>query len=239
MAYSDIPAAYQPKAVRHLAGTIATALTQMATANRPRADKEATINEYIAAKDQGQEGTANDLMRIVIERSSDSAHINKAKYMLQTARAVFHSEIIEMGDQARNAGERQAAIDLGLLYYVHHPQTFLASLDTIARPDQKDVVRATRLLKTPGIARYNYYRELPAPAALATIGVVNALTFIDQIYANGLNPQAVPYYLSIAAAWNQIGNHLAGPQTPVPAKTKTGPDNWPPPWLEFIEDLDF
>ena len=148
------------------------------------------------------------------------------------------------------AAECQAAIDLGLEYFVQRPRLLLNSLDTIVRPDQQDIDRVAHLLSIPLIARAQYLRHLPAPAALSVHGVVNALHFVEQIHADPRqNRELIPYYLSIAAAWNQIGKQLAepetGPKRPAEseaaiAKAKaasSGP--WPPPWLEFLTDADF
>ena len=118
MAYADLPERYQPPAVRLRAAGIAAALTNLATADRPRSEKESAIGQFIANQDQGQDGSVNDLMRTVIELGGDEGQVNKARYMIETARRVFQSEIYQLADEIQYAAERQAAIDLGLEYRV-------------------------------------------------------------------------------------------------------------------------
>ncbi len=93
------------------------------------------------------------------------------------------------------------------------------------------------------MTRANQFIALPAPAALAAIGTVNALAFALNIATEQPADQAaIPYYLDIAAAWNDIGRQLAAQSsggTPAPTTTETGePAAWPPPWLDFLENIE-
>ena len=147
------------------------------------------------------------------------------------------SEVPDPDQQSQDAAYRHAATDLGLEYFVRNPRTFLESLSTTTHPDQQDLNRIGHLLRVRAIARADYFKALPAPAALAAIGTVNALTFALKIEAEHTADRAtIPYYLSIAAAWNHIGQQLnadSTPETPVP----TAGDTALPPWLNFLKDL--
>lgn len=136
-----------------------------------------------------------------------------------------------------DAAYRHAATDLGLEYFVRNPRIFLESLSTTTHPDQQDLNRIGHLLRVRSIARADYFKALPAPAALAAIGTVNALTFALKIEAEHTADRAtIPYYLSIAAAWNHIGQQLnadSSPETPV---STDGDTAWSP-WLNFLKDL--
>ena len=79
---------------------------------------------------------------------------------------------------------------------------------------------------------------------MAAIGTVNALAFAMNIATERpADEAAIPYYLVIAAAWNDIGRQLAvDSPTETPAPTAAEIDEaaaWPPPWLDFLENVEF
>ena len=88
-------------------------------------------------------------------------------------------------------------------------------------------------------------QQKPAPAALAAIGVLNTLGYIDRLQRDAPKhpetPKVIPYYLSVAAAWNHVGKLLSGTapvpeQAGDPARDPVQP--WPPPWLDFLQDQE-
>ena len=84
-----------------------------------------------------------------------------------------------------------------------------------------------------------YMQLLPVPAALAAIGVLNALGYISRLQQDAPNhpdtPKVIPYYLGVAAAWNHVGRLLAGTAL-VPDQNADPAQPWPPPWLDFLQD---
>lgn len=132
---------------------------------------------------------------------------------------------------------------MGLEYFTQNPQTFLNGLGATTRPDQQDLNRIGLLLDSRPIVRANYFIALPAPAALAAIGTVNSLSFaMNIVQERPADEAAIPYYLSIAVAWNDIGRQLAvdsPAETPAPTATETDERAaWPPPWLDFLENVE-
>ena len=167
MPYEDIPSRYQPYAVSTRASSIAQAITGMVLSDKPRAEIDLLLQRYIADLNQQQEEHAANLLRIVIEQGGDAGREAKASYMLRIARSVAYAEVPELSQQAQAAGQRQAATDLGLEYFVQNPQTFLNALGATTRPDQQDLNRIGRLLESRPMARANQFIALPATAALA------------------------------------------------------------------------
>ena len=192
-----------------------------------------------------QDRRVNDLLRTVVEQDGNASRINKARYMLETARLVLNSEVPALAGNPQKAGERQTVVNLGLEHFVHHPAPFLESLANPIRPEQQDVDHIARLLSIPTIAQAHYMQQLPAPAAMAAIGVLNALGYIDRLQRDVPDhpetPKVIPYYLSVAAAWNHVGKLLAG-TAPAPdkpdAQARDPAQPWPPPWLDFLQDLE-
>lgn len=243
MAYADIPEKYQPPAVRSRADAIAATLTDLDTASRTETEKDQLFAEFVENQNNKLDGCLNELIKAVIERGGDSGQIKKARAMIEMARIGLPSEMLTISQAACEAAELQAAVSLGLEYFAQNPALFLDSLGTNPRPNQHDLNRISDLMNIPTIARTQYVRTLPAPAALAALAVFNALNFVLQIEKKF--PQlrlGIPFHMSIAAAWNYIGHRLAedtvSDTKSAAAWNKAGAD-WPPPWLVFLEDIEF
>ena len=239
MAYADLPEKCQPPAGRARAEGIAHYLTSIALADRPNSERKRLLEKYVADHEAEQEDRVNDLLRTVVEHDGDAGILNKARYMLETARLVFNSEVPAFAGSPQQSGERQTIVNLGLEYFVQYPATFLAALENTIRPEQQDLDLVAHLLSIPTIAQARYMQLLPAPAALAAIGVLNALGYISRLQQDAPNhpdtPKVIPYYLGVAAAWNHVGRLLAGTAL-VPDQNADPAQPWPPPWLDFLQD---
>ena len=114
----------------------------------------------------------------------------------------------------------------------------LAAQDTNPGPSRPELRKIAALVDTPPEIRAESLLELPAPAALASLGLVNSLTFVLNILSDPAGKQkTIPYYYGMAAAWHQVGKLLSAPDL------NTGPAasgaDWPPPWLHFLKEVDF
>ena len=241
MAYADLPEQYQPPAVRARAEGIALYLTNIALSDRPQSERKKLLEKYVADHEAEQEASVNDLLRTVVEQDGNASVLNKARYMLETARLVFNSEVAALAANPQQSGERQTIVNLGLQYLAQYPAVFLASLDKPIRPEQQGLDLVAHLLAIPTITQAHYMQQLPAPAALAAIGVLNALGYISRLQQDQPRhpdtPKVIPYYLDVAAAWNHVGRLLAGTAA-FPDRAADPDQTWPPPWLDFLQDLE-
>ena len=132
--------------------------------------------------------------------------------MVDTARNVALQEAANADTVKSMATIRQVISDLGLQYFIEHPDPFPESIYHPVNPEMADLIRIYQLLITDVDTRAESYAALPAPAALTAIGVVNAITFARQIKNDQPENEAhIPYLLNIAAAWRQIETALAHP----------------------------
>lgn len=240
MAYENIPDGYQPEYVTARAETMERMLQAL---SRPQDEDNA--ERYIQMNLQSEEEHANSLLKVAIEQTTSRSQANKAHFMVQVARHVSDQERVGLTRDNRHSFARQVQVDLGLQYLAEEPAVFLAALQGPEEPRPEQLSLLGVLINLSPIARASYLRTLPAPAALAAIGAVNAAAAILDLERAGPpeDQQAVPFLMDIANSWLQIGAHLAAPDLPPPPPEAAGsgespPPAWPPPWLDFLKDRE-
>lgn len=241
--FDHIPASYQPTAIRQQGAAIGDYMVSLGQSDRPKAEKEAVKAQYTADLEAKEDRYAVQLLGTVIEQGGDPAQVGKARLMILVARQVLHSELPHLAANPSQAGERLAIVSLGLQYFTEQPTAFRNALATDPSAAQRDFASIQQLLAKPDLMRRDYRKILPAPAALAALGALNALELTLATNARYPDSADIGYYLVAAAAWNQVGNNLlsADPELLASAlPTNRRPDQvpWPPPWLEFLNDID-
>lgn len=161
---------------------------------------------------EAQDQAAAQLVALVASRHPEEERaVKKAGYMVDTARNVVLQEAAATVKYM--ASIRQAISDLGLQYFIERPDALLAAIDNPVYPDSLDFLDPIQKLMNSDLnARTEHYASLPAPAALAAIGAVNAATFAVEVDKNNPENEAhISYLLNIAAAWRQVQDALADP----------------------------
>ena len=121
--------------------------------------------------------------------------------MLDAARGVLYHELDPLSEDTFTACSRHSIVELALRYFAAHPQTFLAAPGTNSGPSQPELGKIAALVDTPPKIRAENLLELPAPAALSSLGLVNSLTFVLNILTDPAgNQKSIPFCYSMAAA---------------------------------------
>ena len=221
MAYENLPEGYHPEHVTTRSLTIENMLRAL---SRPE-DRE-NAQRYIAMQEQSEADSLNTLLKIVVEQGGDEARETKARYMLQIARHVSDRERTALAPNHQAATSRQVQVGMGLQSLTEHPGIFLAALESPDRPRPEELNLLGLLINLSPLARASYMRTLPAPAALAAIGAVNAATAILDLHRDQPKEKAaVPFLMNVANAWLQISAQLAAPDLPpAPAEPPAAPE---------------
>ena len=235
MAFKDIPGEYQPGAVRLRAMTIADAMTSIAASPLGAAAARRQMQRYTDLQTREQDEHVSTILKTVAETGADQGKLTKARYMLEAARSVLHSDMDPLTEQVFTAGSRQAIVNLGLEYFDGHPRAFTKALGTNPRPSFFELERMSIAAVSSPQSHAADLATMPAPAALALLGITNSLKFVLQIQSlPKAEQQAVPYYLNIVAAWHQVGQQLAAPLPDEPPAAAEKESDWPPAWLLAI-----
>ena len=102
-------------------------------------------------------------------------------------------------------------------------------MSATTRPDQQDLNRIGLLLDSRPIVRANYFIALPAPAALAAIGTVNALSFARPTRPPSLTTWSLPR-LGTTLAVNWLWTPRPKPRPQQPRKLMREPLGRHPGW---------
>ena len=182
MTFSHIPPEYRPEAVRLRAIAITETLTGMAARAHDNPAAKTRPQQYINQQIQEQDQHVNTLLKTAAETAAAS-RLNKGRYMLEITRSVLSSDYAALADKALSGAARHAIVNLGLAYLARRPQAFLAALSDNPRLTDVDFERIAAAITTAPQSQASDLIKLPAPAALALLGITNSLNIVLKLQA--------------------------------------------------------